>query len=86
MQKLALLNCILKIFSFISLDWISAVINTDLRREQNGFRPNRSWVDHINTIRIIVEHYGAHCKIVGTRKDNRTYKGHIQRRKPYRAV
>lgn len=30
-------------------------MDLQLRHEQNGFRPNRSCVDHINTLRIIVE-------------------------------
>jgi len=31
------------------------VVNYRLRREQAGFRPNRSCIDQINTLRIIIE-------------------------------
>lgn len=54
-RGITLLNTIQKIVALVILDRISPTIESALRNEQSGFRPNRSCVDHINTLRIIVE-------------------------------
>ncbi|XP_073820509.1 uncharacterized protein [Musca autumnalis] len=54
-RGITLLNTIQKVLAFIILDRITPVLNPQLRREQNGFRPQRSCSDHINTLRIVVE-------------------------------
>lgn len=54
-RGITLLNAIQKILASLILHRISPAIEAHLRREQAGFRPNRSCVDHINTIRMIIE-------------------------------
>jgi hypothetical protein len=44
-----------KVFTRIILDRISGILETGIRKEQAGFRPNRSCADQINTLRIIIE-------------------------------
>lgn len=44
-----------KVFTRILLNRIVNIVDQKLRREQAGFRKNRSCVDQINTLRIIVE-------------------------------
>ncbi|XP_054732462.1 uncharacterized protein LOC129240585 [Anastrepha obliqua] len=43
------------ILAFVILERIAPALNNILRTEQNGFRPKRSCVNHINTLRIIIE-------------------------------
>lgn len=54
-RGITLLNSIQKIITMIILERISPTIEKSLRNEQSGFRPNRSCVDQINTLRIILE-------------------------------
>lgn len=54
-RGITLLNTIQKIIAFIILDRISPAVEASLRKEQAGFRRNRSCLDHINSLRIIVE-------------------------------
>lgn len=54
-RGITLLNTINKLISIIIHNRISSVLNTVLRKEQAGFRPGRSCIDHINTLRIIAE-------------------------------
>ena len=54
-RGITLLNTIQKVLAFIILNRISSPLNEQLRNEQNGFRPGRSCVDHINTTRILIE-------------------------------
>ncbi|XP_075163054.1 uncharacterized protein LOC142235681 [Haematobia irritans] len=44
-----------KVISHILNKRLSDFVNPSLRNEQAGFRARRSCVDHVNTIRIIVE-------------------------------
>lgn len=44
-----------KIFNKIILDRIVEPINSKLRKQQAGFRQNRSYIDNINTIQVIIE-------------------------------
>ena len=50
-----LLNSISKILARIIHNRLSSVLDPLLRKEQAGFRPQRSCVNQINTLRIIVE-------------------------------
>jgi hypothetical protein len=50
-----LLNVISKVFYRVILNRIATIIDLKLRPEQAGFRPNRSCVDQINSLRIIIE-------------------------------
>ena len=50
-----LLCLVSKVFNRVILDRLLVKVDSTLRNEQAGFRPNRSCVDQINTIRIIVE-------------------------------
>ena len=52
-----LLNSIEKVLALIIVDSISPAVNKILRDEQNGFRPQRSFVNHINTVRITIEYF-----------------------------
>lgn len=54
-RGITLLNTINKILSIIIHDRISKVLEPTLRNQQNGFRPGRSCIDNINTLRIIME-------------------------------
>ena len=51
---ITLLNYVVKVFAFIILERVAPVFNTKLRTEQHDFRPKRSCVDHINSLRIII--------------------------------
>jgi hypothetical protein len=57
MQKLVttLLVVISKMFNKIILEWIKNLLEKGLRKEQAGFCHNRSCIDHINTLRVIIE-------------------------------
>jgi hypothetical protein len=46
-----------KIFTRILLNKIKEHVNLRLRKEQAGFRQNRSFVDQINNLRIIIEQF-----------------------------
>ena len=50
-----LLNSIEKVLASIIVDCTSPTVNIILRDEQNGFTPQRSCVDYINTVRIILQ-------------------------------
>jgi hypothetical protein len=50
-----LLNIISKVFYRIIPNHVATIIDLKLRPEQAGFRPNRSCVDQINYLRIIIE-------------------------------
>jgi hypothetical protein len=54
-RGITLLVVISKVFTRIILDRISGILETGIRREQAGFRPNRSCIDQIDTLRIIIE-------------------------------
>lgn len=54
-RGITLLNTINKVLSIILHDRLAGVLEPLLRKEQAGFRPHRSCVEHINTLRIIVE-------------------------------
>lgn len=54
-RGITLLNTINKILSIIIHDRISKVLEPILRKNQGGFRPGRSCIDNINTLRIIME-------------------------------
>ena len=54
-RDITLLNTAVKVLGFIILERVAPVLNTTLRTEQNGFRSKRSCVDHINSLRIIIE-------------------------------
>jgi hypothetical protein len=47
--------CLLLFDLAIILDRISGILETGIRKEQAGFRPNRSCIDQINTLRIIIK-------------------------------
>jgi hypothetical protein len=44
-----------KVFTCTILDRISDILETGIRKKQAGFRPNRSCIDQINTLRIIIK-------------------------------
>jgi hypothetical protein len=48
-RGITLLVIISKVFIRIILDRISGPLETEIRKEQAGFRPNRSCIDQINT-------------------------------------
>jgi hypothetical protein len=50
-----LLAVISKIFNKIILEWIKNAMEMGLRKEQAGFRHNRSCIDQISTLRMIIE-------------------------------
>lgn len=54
-RGITLLNTINKILATVIMHRLSDTIEPSLRKEQAGFRPGRSCVDHINTLRIIIE-------------------------------
>ncbi|CAB3223438.1 unnamed protein product [Arctia plantaginis] len=54
-RGITLLSVPSKVFCKIILDRLSVVVEPLLRKEQAGFRPNRSCIDQINTLRIILE-------------------------------
>jgi hypothetical protein len=54
-RGITLLNTINKILSIVIHERISIALEPTLRKEQAGFRPGRSCIDHINTLRVIIE-------------------------------
>jgi len=54
-RDITLLSIPSKVFTRILLNRIKEHVNYTLRREQAGFHPNRSCIDQINTLRIIIE-------------------------------
>ena len=54
-RGITLLSIPSKVFTRILLNRIKEHVNHRLRKEQAGFCPNRSCIDHINTLRIIIE-------------------------------
>ena len=54
-RGICVLPAISKIISNIILDRIKDHLYSTIDREQAGFRPGSSCVDHINTLRIIIE-------------------------------
>lgn len=54
-RGITLLNTINKIIAKIVQTRLAETIENTLRPNQAGFRPNRSCIDHINTLRIIIE-------------------------------
>ncbi|CAG4967151.1 unnamed protein product [Colias eurytheme] len=54
-RGITLLSAPSKVLTRILLNRISKAVEPILRREQAGFRPNRSCTDQINTLRIILE-------------------------------
>lgn len=54
-RGITLLNICSKILSLILLDRLQDSIEPYIRGEQAGFRPSRSCIDQINTLRIILE-------------------------------
>lgn len=54
-RGITLLSIPSKVFCKILLDRLSGAVEPLLRKEQAGFRPNRSCTDQINTLRIILE-------------------------------
>ena len=54
-RGIALLNTISKIFSRIILNRIQELVNSQLLEIQSGFRPNRSTIDQIFTLKMTME-------------------------------
>ena len=54
-QGVTLLAVISKIFNKIILEWIKNSLEMGLQKEQAGFRHNRSCIDQISTLRVIIE-------------------------------
>jgi hypothetical protein len=54
-RGITLLVVISKVFTHTILDRISGILETGIQKEQASFRPNRSCIDQINTLRIIIE-------------------------------
>jgi hypothetical protein len=54
-RGITLLSIPSKVFTKILLNRVKEHVNQRLLKEQTGFRPNRSCVDHINTLRIIIK-------------------------------
>jgi len=54
-RGITLLSVVSKVFMSVILQRIMAPIETRLRKEQAGFRPYRSCIDQISTLRIIIE-------------------------------
>jgi hypothetical protein len=54
-RGITLLSLPSKVFTRVLLNRIKEHINLRLRKEQAAFRPNRSCIDQINTLRIITE-------------------------------
>ena len=55
MTFITLLSISSKVFTRILLNRIKEHVNHRLRKDQAGFRPNRSCIDQINTLQIIIE-------------------------------
>jgi hypothetical protein len=56
-RGISLLSIPGKVFTRVILNRAEAVIESHLRREQAGFRKNRSCIDHINTLHLILEQH-----------------------------
>lgn len=54
-RGITLLNAINKILSIIVHDRLSTVLEPIIRKQQGAYRPKRSCIDNINTLRIIME-------------------------------
>jgi hypothetical protein len=54
-RGISLMCCAAKLFNKVLLKRVQPVIDPYLRREQNGFRPNRGTVTHILTLRRVIE-------------------------------
>lgn len=54
-RGITLLNTSNKVIARILHKRLEKALSSDLRTEQAGFRPQRSCIDHVNTLRIIVE-------------------------------
>ena len=54
-RGITLLNTINKIISMIIHSRISKLLEPSIRKQQGGFRPHRSCIDNINSLRIIME-------------------------------
>ena len=54
-RRICVLTAISKIISKLILDRIKDHLYSTIYREQAGFRPGSSCVDHINTLRLIIE-------------------------------
>jgi hypothetical protein len=54
-RGITLLVVISKVSTRIILDRISVILEVEIRKEQAGFRPNRSCTDQINALRITIE-------------------------------
>lgn len=54
-RGISIVPSVMKIFNNVILNRISELLDDQLSRTQAGFRPNRSCVDHINTMRILIE-------------------------------
>ena len=54
-RGITLLSVVMKIFMRIILDRMVGEVDKNLRREQAGFRSGKSCIDHINTLRLIIE-------------------------------
>ena len=54
-RGICVLLAISKIISNVMLDRIKDHLYSTIDREQAGFRPESSCVDHINTLRLIIE-------------------------------
>jgi hypothetical protein len=54
-RGITLLSIPSKVFTRVLLNRIKEHVNPRLRKEQAGFRPNRSCIDQISTLRMIIE-------------------------------
>lgn len=54
-RGITLLNVASKIFSLTLLERLQDALEPHIRNEQAGFRPNKSCIDQINTLRMIIE-------------------------------
>lgn len=54
-RGISLLPAVFKIFNQIILDRIAEALDKNIRNTQAGFRPGRSCIDQINTVRILIE-------------------------------
>lgn len=54
-RGITLLNVASKVFALVILDRLQDALEPHIRNEQAGFRPNRSCIDQINTLRLILE-------------------------------
>lgn len=54
-RGITLLSMVNKVIAHIITNRVASALEPDLRPHQAGFRPHRSCVDHINSLRVIVE-------------------------------